>query len=400
MSPKAFEASVQSWRNQQDNTNGEITIPKGLLEMAVAANIQEQGACLSLSPLSHLIIAAAHNDQQVILEAAQTCQDKTEAAIAAAYLKIVDFETACARIRLHYTMDVPCVDSKAVGKYRDRITEYLKQTVRGNSRITPAGRKNICASGSRVTCDLDPVEATWLLEYLICEDPNVDFWWPVVIPATLNTLDSADFAMKAKGCKLVLRLCQGHAAKLEHTGVRGVLWETIIPFLHYLPPSVEPEVAEKIVSSAIHASLALACGDTNKLNYAIRQGPLRAIQHSSDNVNFMVTMLNLLNETILQLKSLSIMHLRAIVQSFVQIMSDPFVDASPQLINSATDMMSTAIRYCWPRIDIYKYEIMYGLIKARAVDSQCGKLLAEAADIDLQRIRKLERLEAYKYSRY
>lgn len=261
--------------------------------------------------------------------------------------------------------------------------EMLRPKLEKTGKLTSQARPNINFT-LPVVPYVDLKFESWLVEGMI-DSPHYEEQWTFIVPTTLNLIDSSDYSLKVKGARMCARLAEKARAKLESTGLIPVFWDALILLLSYLPPAVEPLDAEKLQKAAVRALLALAT-EREQLNFIFTKGPLSAMQHTNNNVELLISTFQNLELVVKKAQLLSVVHLQAIVQNFRSVLSDPFIDASPQLIAQACQTMQVTMSVCSPRVGAYAYDILYGVAKAKAWDTPLAKDLA-ALGLDVDAIR-------------
>lgn len=226
----------------------------------------------------------------------------------------------------------------------------------------------------------------WLIEFFICDCSDLlAEWWAFVIPALLNYLDTTDLSQRVEGVRLVKLLASQHAQKLMSTGLVPVFEEAIDPLLSFLPPMAEPEVSKKVHRPSVECLSVLAkiqpkSARNQRLNFIARNGTLKPFSIASEKVDLLIYFLNTLESFIADsLQSLTIVHFDPIVKLFNHIMADPFVKFNAELIRACSSMMYQAMRWSWPVVERYRFDIMFGLIKAKHTESACFEMLAPTA---------------------
>lgn len=226
----------------------------------------------------------------------------------------------------------------------------------------------------------------WLIEFFINDcGERLTEWWAFVIPALLNYLDTTDLSQRAEGVRLLKQLASQHAHKLLSTGLIPVFEEAVDPLISFLPPMAEPEVTKKVHRPAVECLSVLANiqaqpNRNHRLNFIARNGTLKPFSISIEKVDLSIYFLNTLEAFITgSLQSLTIVHFDPIVKLFNHIMADPFVQFNSGLIEACCSMMHQAMRWSWPVVERYRYDIMYGLVKARHTQSACFEMLKPTA---------------------
>lgn len=232
-----------------------------------------------------------------------------------------------------------------------------------------------------------------LVTLIIDTDAGAEEWWPIVVPFLLRYADSTDSAARVRGTRAVDLLASRYGARLARNGLVPLFEKLIEPLLHFLPPLSPPAETlacfrPALICLAKLASLGRAGAERNaRLNFLAREGALNAFLHTADtHVELTCYYLDTLTLFIDEyLHELTIVHLLPITRVFSTLLLDPFITASPRLVDRACTMMSACVGYAWPRIHAYKYTILLALSKARVLSPEwCVRLdLSEAETAEL-----------------
>ena len=302
-----------------------------------------------------------------------------------ANLEALDF-LAFAKYEKQSSLELPEMDPLAEFHHFDSVREYSYDA-------TPAGyatqkvssmRKLPFAESQRGYFGSRP----WLLQFFIESQANtnrqfVDKWWALVVPALLNFLDTGDVGVKTRAVRLVDSLATHHGERLRASGLAPVFESSIEPCLSFLPPLVEVPKTKLVHRPALKCLVKLAqtysldrLKYNARINFLARDGCLKPFLHANEKVElfeyFLKSLQNFINHA---LQSLTIVHLHGIIQVCNQILTDPFVDVSAELVNCACGALEAAIKWAWPCIEKYRYTIMFGLAKANALDTPVFAML-------------------------
>jgi hypothetical protein len=220
----------------------------------------------------------------------------------------------------------------------------------------------------------------WAIPLLnwICKtvDPqHVQSDWGVLIPPVLTILDDYDIQTKAKGCELLrLVLDATPTDLLKRTGLGPVFEETLLTCTSYLPSITLEEDSIAILNKAFPALLTLAnrafpisnpptysAERINFLTKLLRQGIFSGYRHAGENVRIAETLLNQLPPILDALGVDSVKHLKILVPMLSKLLEDPLGPAYPPLLLVAIKALRAVIRNAWPRIPIWRAEILKGI---------------------------------------
>lgn len=221
------------------------------------------------------------------------------------------------------------------------------------------------------------------------DQPSIKKLWPILVPSILNIIDDYDPLMRAKGCKLSGLFFEiGDTNHLRLTGVDNLFVDAIKPCFAYLPPSTEANVSEQLVGAALDAltTLSRILGTDKKyalLDMILRDGIFQGLMYSGKYVDLTVRFLQCTDRIVNELGSRSIKHLKPLVMIFVNVMCDPFVGVYQPLIRQACEICLEIFKYCWVRIESYKFDILRGICTAWKRVSE--EKLVEADTVDALR---------------
>lgn len=254
-----------------------------------------------------------------------------------------------------------------------------------HNQISSAGNKRLGLSNSATKKD-NPSVKSWLLELGVRLDAIR--WWSRLVPGILNLLDSPEIADRARGCDLVVLLPH---SRLERSGLIPVFKEAITPCIHFLPPSSEASVTMKIHHRALKALEYLSKSPT-ELNELMREGYIRPFGFTQGNFEFTLYLVKITTEFLPRLNGLVPIHLDEIIRIWMAIMADPFASTLPELLQSSEKFMCEVIKVAWPRVDQYKYDILFGLVKGGIMrGSPVLEVLRDVCQIDQGEIDELVR---------
>lgn len=298
---------------------------------------------------------------------------------------------------VHYLYDYPWVAEKSreiaityvsTHEYEiDVINEIKDSFTAKHDQISEAGRKKLQINNNQVkfsSLNLNEPVVPWrsdlamvaLFEYFVrtATFNQLQIQWPFVTPTTLNIVDDHDPGIKQKGCEIIQTLMeQTDRTFFKSTGLVQVMWDALTPCLSYLPPGTPDGESILLVGKCIDALIVAAQVDSSsnnnnnvyeKLDELIREGIVRGMNLAGEKVTVALMLLVKLEKIINILQMRTIRHLGALVTILVHVLADPFGNAFEPLLNQACSVMILLLKYCWPRMEEYKFEILNGLIKA------------------------------------
>lgn len=217
--------------------------------------------------------------------------------------------------------------------------------------------------------------------------------WPFLVPSVLNIADDHEALIKRKGCLFIEILLEKMDSRFLHTtGLIPVFQEAVTPIFHFIPPSIDVQLSVELLRQGTSTILAISrvyelnSKNTDRLAVldSLMFDVLHALSNSGQKIEMVVTVLQLLEIVVADLKSETVKYLQELVKVYSNVLGDPFIAQSPVLLFQCTHMMNTVISYCWPRIGRYRYEVLRGAIlayrqvlkiesedKAAMVDSLC-----------------------------
>lgn len=276
----------------------------------------------------------------------------------------------------------------------DLMTYFLQLTIR--PLFAKTSTQQVTSQGRKVTTTVLPSkkfnsseEKTWkgrdgyaldLLRWAICtaDEELLQRNWHAIVPPLLSILDDIDTEYKAQGCELLkLLLDKTSPALLKRTGLGDVFEEALMPCLGYLPTLTPEDESARLLSVAYPALISLSNTlDTPSssistittspkspqclklLDNLIRKGILMTFTYCPEHAKITtVTTKNL--ALIFNAMGLdSIKHLTFILPMLSSILTHPFVTASPPLLLSSIKALQSLILNAWPRMGVYKTEIL------------------------------------------
>ncbi|KAH7115984.1 tRNA nucleotidyltransferase [Dendryphion nanum] len=282
-------------------------------------------------------------------------------------------------------------------------THFLTLTVRSlfsqdknpNPTITPAGNKApVRDTRGPARYPEDTSGAPWkdpknssaidLLKWSIAslDSKAIESNWHLIIPPILKMTDDLDTHWKATGCDLLTTLLTSTPPSLlKRTGLNAVFEDTLFPFFTYLP-TLTPEPESIVLLSKVHPALlalanAIHPSDRSQnpppsslstprekfLDRILRDGFLAPLFHAPPSAYpRLATMLLEQHNTLVQSMGIdAVKHLQALTSLLSTILAEPLGLAYVQLMVAATKSYRVLIQNTWPRIGVYKGEIMRGV---------------------------------------
>lgn len=233
--------------------------------------------------------------------------------------------------------------------------------------------------------DSEEEEPLWKLSpYIICyieyavkniSWPNIKEYWSILIPSILNLIDDHDPMIKSKGCHIAqvlfesLQVSKEGQKHFRTTGVDSIFVDAIKPCLSYLPPGTEAQLSVHVVGGALTSLISLSKNLEVSNNYLLldlilRDGVFQGLMHSGQYVDLTITLLTCSDEIITSLGTRTVKHLKPLIMAFVNILCDPFIAVCEPLIQQTCHTCLEVIKFCWFRIETYKYDILRGICTA------------------------------------
>ncbi|KAI9874184.1 MAG: hypothetical protein M1830_010096 [Pleopsidium flavum] len=278
----------------------------------------------------------------------------------------------------------------ASGQYGPIIRAILKENIRPlfakskNPAITSQGRKSIRPvrvgyESSVLDGETKPWKFRhvyivsvfqWVLQHLdaaLAEDN-----WPLIIPPLLTIVDDDLIEYKARGCELVVLLLRvTPPSMLSRTGVGEVFDDAIMPYLQYLPSLTPENQSIRLLDTAYPALITLThsrfFGHSNvnarrrSLDKIVRQGILKGYYHANEHVKITELLVLQIPMLVDDMGIWSVTHLKDLIPLLSEILAAPFGTAYPPLLLAAVKAIQAILVNCWPRIAIYRGEILRGL---------------------------------------
>lgn len=221
--------------------------------------------------------------------------------------------------------------------------------------------------------------------------------WSLVVPPALTILDDPNPAYKTRGCQILhMVLLQTPPQFILVRGLTDLFWESLLACLSYLPfgtsnITLEESIhllnesydalitlasirAQDIGSKTAISNLSAANGNVGlsspeyKLKYAkylgqiLVEGIYHVISISGEQVRIAQLLVQKLGVIASNMKIYFVIHLQNSIKMLINILSDPFITAYPPLLVTTLDTLDIIIENTAPRISIYKFQILKGLL--------------------------------------
>ena len=253
--------------------------------------------------------------------------------------------------------------------------------------ITSAGRKSMNEDINHkfVQLEIDDTDSRpWkydgysldLLTYIMgtIDVQMVKTNWHLLLPTIFIMIDDTSAVIKAKACIfLSLLLRKTDTAFLAQTGLFKVIEDAVFPCVHYLPGLTPEEECIPLLLASYRTLLYLADmqgskysqGEDKKselLDKMMRKGVLYGLFYAKENVKVAEVLLDQLRQITDSLGIRSVKHLKNILPSTTEILAEPLGPAYPPLLLSAVRCLKNVILLTWPRVHMYRAEILKGIV--------------------------------------
>jgi tRNA nucleotidyltransferase (CCA-adding enzyme) len=271
----------------------------------------------------------------------------------------------------------------------DLMTYFLQLTIR--PLFAKTHTQQVTSQGRKVHTTVLPKkyergsqdEKTWkgrdgyaldLLRWVICvADANlVEANWHAIVPPLLSMLDDIDTEYKAQGCELLKSLLdKTPPLLLKRTGLAEVFEEALMPCLGYLPTLTPEDQSARLLSIAYPTLISLSntlsstapststpSPRTTLLDNLIRKGVLMTFTYCPEHAKINTVTTKNLAVILNSLGLESVKHLSFVLSMLSSILTHPFVTASPSLLLSSIQALQALVLNTWPRIHVYKTEVL------------------------------------------
>ena len=266
--------------------------------------------------------------------------------------------------------------------------------------VTDAGRKNTATVLPKkmimVNMD-DSVTKPWknereayaldLLRWCVCavDERKVEKIWPQIVPPLLALVDDWEAKYKILGVELVKQLLEvTPPALLERTGLGEVFEEALLPCLTCLP-DITPEsdsipllnatypalvtlattrYAQTPASTSKHRAADLAGLRTKFFDTIIRKGIIYGYTYCSNYPRIKSALFNHLVPILDNLGIESVKHLQYLLPILTETLSHPLAEAQIRTLINASKALQALVLNGWPRMVVYRGEVMKGLTLA------------------------------------
>ncbi|KAI1452543.1 hypothetical protein F4805DRAFT_470786 [Annulohypoxylon moriforme] len=281
----------------------------------------------------------------------------------------------------------------------DILTTFLRPlfSKSRSAAVTASGRKAEFVEPSRYdTVDRETPETkpwkyahryaitvfSWAVEH--SDSTLLQTHWPSFTPALLTLLDEPSQAgLKVRALRIFRSFWSRCPPNLMHTtGLASVFEDAVFPAVLFLP-TLTPEDESLEILGAAYPALIEMTGlkypntgsepgpglNTNGkqqiteaqrklLDKIIREGILVGYHHAKAHVRLVGLFCEVLVCIIKGMGILAVKHLKDFIPMISEIMTDPFGTKHPPTLASATQLLQTILRNCWPRVPHYCNEIV------------------------------------------
>ncbi|MCJ1449582.1 MAG: hypothetical protein MMC23_010104 [Stictis urceolatum] len=209
----------------------------------------------------------------------------------------------------------------------------------------------------------------WSLQQF--ESSIIETTWGKLVPPILILLDDETSEVKVKGCELLQILLELLSPELlRKTGLFDVFAATLLHMLTYLPPLILESESLQILRGAYVSLYSLVNtlfpGPTTKpkaeaYDKIMRTGILNGLQHSGEYVYLSEYLIKQVAELINTMGIHSVKHLKNIIPILVTNISNPFALSYTPLLIVSIETLQTLILNDWPRVFLYKGDILMAL---------------------------------------
>lgn len=227
--------------------------------------------------------------------------------------------------------------------------------------------------GSRDAYFLDILR--WVVEAL--DEKIVAEVWPLVVPPILTLLDDWETKYKSIGAERLDGLLHvTPTALLKRTGLGDVFEEALMPCLTYLPPITPEPDAINLLKAVFPTLLTLSRvrypppvpstspdhrPRTKFLDTVLRKGVIYGYSLCSNYPRITSILFSNLSVFLNELAIDSVKHIKYILPMLTETLAHPLAGADSAVLFSALESMQSLIRNCWPRMSVYRGEVLKGL---------------------------------------
>ena len=235
------------------------------------------------------------------------------------------------------------------------------------------------------------------------DEKLVEEVWPMVVPPLLTLVDDWEARYKQLGAGLIKQLLEATPPPLlARTGLGEVFEEALMPCLTYLPTITPEDESIMLLDEVYPALLVLAkvryptttlAGTKNAttnvdrqhtkcLDAIIRKGIIYGYTHCSNYPRIVSTLFTHLIPCLNALGIDSVKHLKFILPIITETLSHPLaVDVGAEMLFSATKALQVVILNGWPRMVVYRGEVLKGL-------TFCWLKVGEEQSADVRELRR------------
>ncbi|KAI1098162.1 hypothetical protein F4804DRAFT_136679 [Jackrogersella minutella] len=259
--------------------------------------------------------------------------------------------------------------------------------------VTASGRKAEFVEPSRYdTADRDSPETKpwkYARRYAVtvfgwavlhADTPLLQTHWPLFTPALLTLLDEPQsIGLKVKGIGIFHDFwSRCPPGLMQNTGLASVFEEAIFPAVLYLPSLTPVDESVQILRVAYPALIKMAGLEDSApqvgpregqqkqvteaqrklLDKIIREGIMVGYHHAKEHARLVRVLCEMLVCIIEGMGILAVKHLKDFIPMACEIMTDPFGPKDLGGLASATILLQSILRNCWPRIPHYCDEVI------------------------------------------
>ncbi|KAI0889580.1 uncharacterized protein GGS22DRAFT_182924 [Annulohypoxylon maeteangense] len=223
---------------------------------------------------------------------------------------------------------------------------------------------------------------SWAVEH--SDSTLLQTHWPSFTPALLTLLDEPSHAgLKVRGLQIFRSFWSRCPPNLMHTtGLASVFEDAVFPAVLLLPTLTPEDESIEILNAAYPALIEMSglkypnpgsdpgpglstngkqqITETQRrlLDKIIREGVMVGYHHAKEHVRLVGLFCDVLVCIINGMGILAVKHLKDFIPMVSEIMTDPFGTKHPPTLASATQLLQTILRNCWPRIPHYCNEVV------------------------------------------
>ncbi|KAI1383623.1 uncharacterized protein F4822DRAFT_83069 [Hypoxylon trugodes] len=214
----------------------------------------------------------------------------------------------------------------------------------------------------------------WAVQY--SDTTLLQSHWPLFTPVLLALLDESTVTIKIRALAILRTFwARCPPGLMRNTGLADVFEQAVFPAVLHLPTLTPEDESLQILSAAYPVLIEMAglnypssdleakqpqqiTEDQRKLiDKIVREGVMVGYHHAKEHIRLVGLFCETLVCIVNGMGIIAVKYLKDFIPMISEIMTDPFGTKHPPTLVSATQLLQTILRTCWPRIPHHCNEI-------------------------------------------